>query len=218
MPAHARSGFSSAETELTTRWLTLAESVDAPTAAIDQLLTLHREPHRRYHTAKHVLALLRHLDSIDTSLDPAPRLAAFYHDAIHETANHTGDESNEELSAQLAELELATCDAHLVDRVAALIRATDGHLLIDDSSAAVFLDADLAILGSSSDRYTIYTQQIREEYGHVPDDQFRTGRSVVLEDLLSRDQLYFSSDGIDRWEEPARRNMTAEIAALTASS
>ncbi len=46
-------------------------------------------------------------------------------------AFRTGDESNEELSAQLAEVELASCDQDLVGRVAALIRATGGHVLID---------------------------------------------------------------------------------------
>lgn len=207
---------STTEHELLERWSELVETAGAPQRAIDQLLVRHREAHRRYHTAEHVLALLRHLDSLDPSADPAARLAAFYHDAIYETTSRTSDESNESLSAQLAATELAHCTPGLVQRVAALIRATEGHQLIDDVSAAGFLDADLAILGSDPARYGIYAAQIRQEYAHIADDRFRSGRSAVLEGLLSRDVLYYSPQGQELWEQAARNNMTAELAALNA--
>lgn len=206
---------SAAEGGLSVRWKHLVESVGAPADAIDRLLIRHGEPHRRYHTAKHVLALLRHLDSLDQTSDPAPRLAAFYHDAIYETSNLSAMGSNEELSARLAESELALCDPVLVGRVAALIRATEGHALIADSAASIFLDADLAILGADAATYATYATHIREEYGHVPDPEFRSARSAVLEGLLNREMLYYSPQGRELWEQVARRNMTAELANLS---
>jgi predicted metal-dependent HD superfamily phosphohydrolase len=202
------------EGELVSRWLALADEVGAPNQAIGDILDRHREDHRHYHNAEHVLALLRHLDSLDPSGDPAPRLAAFYHDAVYETRPDPDRESNEELSAQLAEAELADCDPPLITRVAALIRATEGHHLIDDLSASVFLDADLSILGSDPEIYRSSTQHIRAEYGYVSDEQFRTGRAAILEGFLNRDTLYYSPQGRELWEQAARNNIAAELELL----
>lgn len=202
------------EEELVERWHALARSVDVPLKAIDGLLDRHREEHRHYHNAEHVLALLRHLDSLDPTNDPAARLAAFYHDAVYETQPDSARESNEELSAQLAEAELEGCGTALVSRVAALIRATEGHHLIDDPSAAAFLDADLSILGSAPETYRAATQHIRAEYGFVPDDLFRSGRAAILEGFLDRDRLYYSAQGRELWEQAARRNIANELELL----
>ena len=45
---------------------------------------------------------------------------------------------------------------------------------------ALFLDMDIAILGSNTSRYQEYADQIRKEHIHFPDEAFRKGRRQVL--------------------------------------
>ena len=44
---------------------------------------------------------------------------------------------------------------------------------------------------------------------------FRAGRKAVLEDLLAHDTLFHSDAARERWEEKARANVSAEVAALS---
>lgn len=206
--------YSDAEAFLVSEWQRLTAGVNAPPEAIDGLLSRHCEPQRHYHTAQHVQAVLSHLDVLDPSADPALRLAAFYHDAVYDSPLPPGSESNEERSAQLAEQELADCDAELVERVASLIRATDGHRLVPVEGAGAFLDADLAILGAEPRVYDCYAEQIRQEYIHVTDAEYRVGRSLVLHQFSERDSLFFTPATQSLWEASARRNLARELHAL----
>ncbi|MFC5043351.1 hypothetical protein [Ornithinimicrobium kibberense] len=76
-------------------------------------------------------------------------------------------------------------------------------------------DADLWILSAPPERYAAYRRQVREEYAHVPDDSFRSGRSAVLRAFAGRDRLYRTTHGHRRWTERARRNLAGELADLT---
>ena len=205
---------SDAEAFLVSEWQRLTESVGAPPDAIDGLLSRHREPHRHYHTAHHVQDVLRYLDVLDPSADPTLRLAGFYHDAVYDSPLPPGSESNEERSAQLAEHELAGCDAELVKRVASLIRTTDGHRIVPVDGAGEFLDADLSILGAEPRTYDRYAEQIRKEYVHVTKADYRVGRPIVLRRFLERDSLYFTPAAQSLWEAAARRNLARELQAL----
>ena len=75
----------------------------------------------------------------------------------------------------------------------------------------MLIDADLAILGASEPNYRNYSEQIRREYGWVPDADYRQGRHRVLASFLSRPRIY---QFLGELEEPARRNIAAEIARL----
>ncbi|MEM7094991.1 MAG: metal-dependent phosphohydrolase [Actinomycetota bacterium] len=178
------------------------------------LLERHREPQRSYHTAEHVEAVIRHLHSLAMAT-PATLFAAFFHDAIYEPTAA----DNEEASAQLAERELTTLGVAtpLIHEVAAIVRATAGHLLPPNASdeTAAFLDADLAILGADVETYQrFYVAGVRREYAHMPDSDFRSGRAAILESFLERPVLYFTDEGRRRWEGPARANLRSEIAEL----
>ena len=62
--------------------------------------------------------------------------------------------------------------------------------------------------------YARYAAQIRQEYAHVADDDYRRGRTAVLKRFLERPHLYFSLPMRARCEAAARANVTAEIAKL----
>ncbi|HKN46186.1 MAG TPA: hypothetical protein VJW23_19920, partial [Propionibacteriaceae bacterium] len=69
------------------------------------LITRYNEPHRHYHTTKHLLHMLTMIDQLADDHDLfLVRLAAWYHDAVY--AIPAGQVSNEEASARLALREL----------------------------------------------------------------------------------------------------------------
>ncbi|MFJ2440552.1 hypothetical protein ACIOWG_08820 [Streptomyces sp. NPDC087658] len=182
----------------------------------ENLLARWAEPHRRYHTTAHLVAVLDHIDTLAAYAD-APdlvRLAAWFHDAVY-----LPDRSeNEERSARLAERALP--EAGLSDddtrEVARLVRLTVTHAAgPDDRNGAVLCDTDLAILAAAPDAYAAYTAAVREEYGFVPDPDFRAGRAAVLEQLLALPALFRTPHGVREWEARARANLTAELRGLT---
>jgi len=72
----------------------------------EQLILRYSEPHRHYHTTKHLLQVLTMIDKLADDHDLfLVRLAAWYHDAVY--AIPPGQVSNEEASARLALRELS---------------------------------------------------------------------------------------------------------------
>jgi predicted metal-dependent HD superfamily phosphohydrolase len=97
-----------------------------------------------------------------------------------------------------------------------LIRATRTHHAdTDDADASVLLDADLCILGADEAVYDAYARAIRQEYAWVPDDEFRQGRTRVLQGFLQREQLFRLERMRRQYEERAKQNLMREIASLT---
>ena len=124
---------------------------------------------------------------------------------------------NEERSARLAEHLLADLrvDDDVVAEVARLVRLTADHEAADDDpDGAVLCDADLAILAADETRYADYVAGVREEYAHVPDDDFARGRAAVLRALMAQPSLFRTPTARASWETAARANVTAELTRL----
>lgn len=62
--------------------------------------------------------------------------------------------------------------------------------------------------------YDKYAQQIRQEYIHYPDEDYRKGRARVLEKFLSIPILFRTEDCKNRFLEPAKKNLQRELATL----
>jgi predicted metal-dependent HD superfamily phosphohydrolase len=215
------------EVELGRVWRRLVgfDAGRAGDAALDELLARHRQPHRRYHTATHVMWVLRHIDDLAAANTPvdldAVRAAALFHDAVYDPRSPT----NEHDSAGLARRVLADCgwEPARVDRVAALIELTAGHVAPRaddgaddgaDTGADILLDADLAILGAEPADYRSYVTGVRAEYAHVDDDAWRVGRAAVLRSFLERPAIYRTTSMQATRERRARANLSAELADL----
>ncbi|HET6293221.1 MAG TPA: hypothetical protein VFG33_07600, partial [Kribbella sp.] len=181
----------------------------------EDLLARYAEQQRHYHTQQHLTEMLATIDELaDLADDPdTVRLAAWFHDAIYDPQADPGE--NEEVSAQLAELELSAygVDADRVAEVGRLIRLTAKHdCEPDDANGAVLCDADLRILSLAADRYDEYAVGIRQEYAHVSDRDFARGRMTFLQNLAGT-SLYATSWGHEKWEQAARDNVARELAS-----
>ncbi|RLL67451.1 hypothetical protein [Streptomyces sp. Z26] len=189
--------------------------VPDPTPYGENLLARWAEPQRRYHTTAHLRAVLDHVDALaGHAADPdAVRLAAWFHDAVYRPDRS----ENEERSARLAERALteAGVPAGRTAEVARLVRLTTGHDPADgDTNGETLCDADLAVLAGSPEEYAHYAAAVRQEYGFVPDDAFRTGRAAVLRQLLALPRLFRTPHGRARWEPTARHNLRGELDLL----
>jgi predicted metal-dependent HD superfamily phosphohydrolase len=206
--------------ELRARWAGLAADLGLHGGGEDvrdELLAAYAEPHRRYHSTTHLLAVLRTLDDLHHP-GPAPaasRAALWFHDAVYDPTAA----GNEAASAGLARERLGALglDAELAERVGALVEATAEHTPPPGlAGVEEVLDADLAVLGADRASYRAYAAAVREEYGHLSDDAFRTGRAAVLRTFAARGRLYHSAAGAARYEATARANLAWELRELGA--
>ncbi|HEX2316367.1 MAG TPA: HD domain-containing protein [Thermomonospora sp.] len=201
---------------LVERWVALAGEETRAIGA--DLAARYEEPHRRYHTTEHLTAVLDLVDELAPHADDpdAVRLAAWFHDAVYDPQR--GD--NEERSAVKAERVLADTDLspETIAEVARLVRLTrTHHPEPGDRNGQVLCDADLAILAAAPERYAAYAAAVREEYGFVPDEVFRTGRAAVLRDLLGLPELFHTPEARSRFEDRARHNLRTELMLLEAA-
>jgi predicted metal-dependent HD superfamily phosphohydrolase len=203
------------EEELRATWARDGGTGKGAEQVVDGLLARYREPHRRYHTLKHLASVLVTCDELlltCPAVDPAAvRLAAWFHDAIYDPAAA----GNEAASAALARREL-TFLGHppaRIDDVERLVLATAGHDAQSDDER-VLLDADLAILAARPAVYQAYANGVRAEYGYLDDDRWRAGRAAVLRSFLAREAI-FTTAPMQARETTARANLTAELATLT---
>jgi predicted metal-dependent HD superfamily phosphohydrolase len=182
-----------------------------------RLIEMWSEPHRRYHTIDHLEFMLSIVDRYADQAEDARlvRLACWFHDSVYDPTRNDNEIRSAELAARmLGDLGVSDEDTAEVVR---LVWLTTRHNVEDgDRNGALLCDADLAILGTSPERYAEYAAEVRDEYRHVHDDMFRAGRIGVLTSLLDLPRLYQLPALRDAWEAQARANLAGEITALRA--
>lgn len=184
-----------------------------------ELVSAYTAPERHYHDLRHIEAMLRLADDCGGAITDRDALEAaiWFHDAIYDTRRN----DNEERSAALAVARLAdTAGEDRTGRIAAMIRATAGHAMPDLTDAAarrdcaLFLDLDLAILGSPAADFNAYEAAVRREYDWVSESQWTLGRRAVLAGFLARPAIYVTDRFQASHEAAARGNVARAIARL----
>ncbi|KAJ7176778.1 hypothetical protein C8R46DRAFT_1213356 [Mycena filopes] len=186
-----------------------------------QLQTRYSEAQRHYHTLAHIAYML---DAFDASgrKGEITELAIWFHDCVYDPLK--GSPWNERESIRVWE---EFCDstkstnmADLKERVSVLIEATILHRLpktlpepLTATEVAAFLDLDMRILADSPSVYEKYSREIREEYSHFPDEEYRLGRSKVLQSFLLHDKIFLDEES-EAMEQRARENIQGEIDRL----
>lgn len=193
---------------------------DVAAETADDLLAAYGSAARHYHGPAHVRDVLVAINAVTehAQLSDEDRAATVLAGCAHDVVYDGRPGEDERASAMWAGEALlrAASPATLVARVQQLVLVTADHVPPPgDDAAAVLTDADLAILGSAPEDYDAYAAGVRAEYAHLPDDDWRRGRAEVLRGLLTRDPLYATAAGRQRWEAAARANLDRELDALT---
>jgi predicted metal-dependent HD superfamily phosphohydrolase len=183
-----------------------------PDPVVAELAAAYGEPHRAYHNATHIAEVLGWFDRVADDLgwlEPAEvYVAIVFHDAIYQP----GAKDNEARSAQWAKRAGLPIDS---DRVAELIEMTakHGHVAKADHDTGLFLDCDMAILGSSPEQFAAYDAAIAVEYKQVPPDAYRKGRAAFLQGLLAKPRIFLTDYFHHRLDARARENLARALAA-----
>ena len=191
----------------------------SPQAEIDLLFKLlidaYSRPDRYYHNLNHINQILTTIERLNLELQNpvAVKIAAWFHDFVYDPQASDNEFQSAKLARELlTELNIPT---ELIDRVQKLILATKGHQIDpNDADLSIFLDADLAILGTDSVQYQDYARSIRQEYSWVSDAAYQVGRTKALQSFLQRDRLYCTNLLFDELESIARFNLQQEITKL----
>lgn len=168
---------------------------------------------RHYHNFSHLESMYSELQAVQQHCTDwhAMIMALFYHDVVYNSLWS----DNEEKSAAVALKALSALGLpeSVLGKVRRLILATKGHTDESDTDTAIFLDADLSILGSDEKTYQRYSGAIRKEYRMVPNLVYKPGRRKVLERFLKM-PLIFKTPHFHHLEGQARKNLLAEVASL----
>jgi predicted metal-dependent HD superfamily phosphohydrolase len=182
---------------------------------LDRLVAAYSEPHRHYHTLEHLGEMFAIAEELaNVARDPAAvDLAIWFHDAAYDPRAADNEERSAALLTDL--LRPLGVPAAILAHVGVMIRST-AHTTAGrfDADTAVLLDADLAVLGADEPRYVRYAADIRREYAWVEDSAYRIGRTKVLQGFMARPRIYRTERMHAIADEPARRNLQAEIDRL----
>jgi predicted metal-dependent HD superfamily phosphohydrolase len=186
---------------------------------LGELIARYEEPHRFYHATSHVIQVLQNLPAVleiegvavDSQVARSVRLALWFHDAIYDVRSG----SNEADSALLAIRSLTALgiEDSLCADVSRLVMATKHPSNPESLDEAIIIDVDLGILAAPSENYDRYVVQVRQEYAHVSDADWRIGRSKVLVSFLEADQLFYTTCG-KIWQPFAEANIRRELESL----
>jgi predicted metal-dependent HD superfamily phosphohydrolase len=160
---------------------------------LEGILAAYSTKGRHYHSVEHIAEMTLLLAEYrgEFAMWEDLLLATLYHDVVYDAQKS----DNEERSAARCEAELPQLGipSMQIRGICELILATKKHQVSSDlNGLKFFLDADLAILGANQARYDRYAADVRKEYAHVPEADYRAGRGAVLKKFLDRPQLYFT--------------------------
>jgi predicted metal-dependent HD superfamily phosphohydrolase len=209
---------------LLARWRTHVQmlgnfNADIVGRTFDNLVASYSEPNRRYHTLAHLTALFDCLELHADEIGEPARLAfaAWYHDAVYDPRRS----DNEAKSAERAMKELDNLGAGSALRsgVVQLILATKNHMEGGrDYDDEIFLDADFAILGAPEGAYRQYVKDVRAEYGHVSDADWKAGRGSFLKKVAAAPRIFRTGIFEGAYGEQARKNIAWELKELEAAN
>lgn len=172
------------------------------------------EKQRHYHTLQHLRECLEQLEAAraDARRPAEIAIALWFHDAVYAPER----EDNEARSAEWmrASATEAGVEAAAIERLHAMVMATVDHMPQDEPDAQLLVDIDLSIFGAHDTRFDESNHQVRREYGHVPEPDWRVGRRRVLQGFLDRPRLFGTARFHEMFETRARANISRELDSL----
>lgn len=172
----------------------------------------YSEPHRAYHTLNHLRAMFADIDLAGIDND-AIDFSAWFHDIIYQP----GARDNESQSALFAAktMNAMQIDKAMIEQVTYMINCTQNHSNPDnDHHTQLFLDVDMAILGSIPAHYEVYVEQIRKEFSLLPQNAFEQGRLMFVKEVIEQPRIFVSDTFYAQYEDQARNNLQWELESL----
>lgn len=198
------------------QWEQLMGAMDLPSCldCYHALCQAYDEPHRHYHTKKHIAAMLSHFSQVSHQADNPTHIAVaiWFHDAIYKPLS----KRNESDSAKWAESFLSQqgVDATVIANVCRLIMVTVHGVALKANDEMLMVDIDLTILGALPAVYDEFELNIRREYRRVPSFMYRRKRKALLQMFLAQPRIYHTDYFYMKFEALARQNLQRALELL----
>jgi predicted metal-dependent HD superfamily phosphohydrolase len=198
------------------RWHALMSRWGAPPSedVHARLVAAYSEPHRRYHTARHIGDCLAQLDAASSIAEAHEEveLSLWFHDAVYRPTSSRNELESAEWAASF--LRSFGAPEERSSRVCRHILATRHAGDTPEGDSALVADIDLSILGRPLAEFEAYEDAIREEYRWVPRFVYRRKRTEILQSFLDRASIFRTEHFSERFEERARENLGWAIRRL----
>ena len=205
--------------QLKLNWLNLLDESSTDIKSEDEIFTSliesYSDRHRSYHNLKHIYDILNSIERVKNIANNTKVLqfSAWFHDCIYDPQSIDNEAKSADSAVEA--LNQLNINCQVIKVVEQIILSTKNHQpLIEGIDNLLFLDIDLAILGTTPDKYQKYSQAIREEYSYLSDRDYQTGRKKVLFQFLNRERIYYTDFFYRRLETVARENLQTEIKYL----
>jgi predicted metal-dependent HD superfamily phosphohydrolase len=188
---------------------------------------LYRSNALSYHNLDHIDNMLFSAERLSISLTGKSSteslvIAIWYHDVVSDTRRLGNEKTSEELFLDVDQAlsKISTFHDFSTEKVCRLIGLTSKHLVeLDESKLddddCIMLDADLAGFGNTSFvDYLDTSSRIRNEYPHLSDDAYKTGRIRFLSKLADKNSIFYTEPARNHWEVQARLNIEQELEVL----
>lgn len=195
-----------------------------PSSAVDEVFKIifdhYNEPHRHYHSLNHLhycLSVFARPQIAELAPNPIRvQLSLIGHDLVYQPDSSFNEPKSSQMSFGLyrSRLGLSTI---LVRSIQKDIEATVHLRVFDDPNTKLVLDIDLASLAELPGKFDHLGQLIRQEYGQVPEEQYRFSRIEILERFLNRERIYQTDYFHLFFEAQTRANLSRAIAQLRGS-
>lgn len=185
-----------------------------PGPEFDFLCKSYTQPGRYYHNLNHIEACLKDFRDVSDITDTPElvELAIWYHDVVYDVNRSDNEQKSAEIAAEVCLR--GNLSGDFAQQVFDLILATKHDRAAASVNEKMIIDADLAILGKPAAEYDIYEKAIRKEYAHVPDADFRNGRSAVLSSFLEKPAIYSLEFFLAKYQDQAMENIQKAIVDL----
>ncbi|MGK0363477.1 MAG: putative metal-dependent HD superfamily phosphohydrolase [Saprospiraceae bacterium] len=209
--------------DLQNRWLELTQRLKIDNQLAHRMHARlekeYSESHRKYHNLQHLRELFSYVDEYEDLIEEKAlvELAIWYHDVIYSVLPPA---KNELKSARfsLKEIPEGVLSEAERERLFCWIESTKKHLIPEEHatlSGQLFMDFDMAIIAAPREKYKIYAQNIRDEYGIYPDLLYKSGRKKALESFLTSREIFLTDIFREKYEKKARENVAYELEQLS---
>ncbi|KAF2440090.1 hypothetical protein P171DRAFT_489867 [Karstenula rhodostoma CBS 690.94] len=187
----------------------------------DAIKQLYQDPARHYHNLNHVAHVLSLIPDNHAHVTELI-YATWFHDSVYDPRAPHGVNERESIKLWEKHVEEQGEELkHIKDFVSLMIQCTITHSLPDEPPADEalvglikrFLDMDMDVLAASRVGYLEYAGQVRREYKHLSDEEFRGGRAAFLESEIRKGKVFLLEENGEK-NEVALGNMEAELGML----
>lgn len=215
------------ENNLKPLFLEIFDGLDVGQDKIDalysSLCTAYNEDGRYYHTLEHLNDLAQEFEKHRNLFGDDTRailIALFYHDVVY---NCVPGQDEQDSAAVMREELSGIIDQTMLDRASAIILYTASHQAPDnDHAARLFLDMDMSILGSKTEKYARYLTQVTQEYCtayDISEAEFQQKRAeLFLKPTIENGRKIFTTNEYEPLETLAHANISWELNRNTESA